>query len=706
MKVIVIGAGISGLTAAIYARRSGWETVVLEKAAVPGGLSTSWKRRGFTFEGGIHWLIGSVGTIPLHDIWTETGALQENNPVYYKDPVYTLIDGDARIPLYRDFHGLPVKGLRDRLALLGLKFHVRCFKHFHQPITDLRGLKVAAPRSFSAWEYVRMLPAVIVTPFLMLQSSRFYARRFSDKRIRALLGAVVDPDINALSLIYTLSTFAFGDSGYPAGGSLRMAGNMADRLRSLGGDIRYGTTALGVERKAGGWSVRTGKGTYEADAVIISADARTAIDKLFREPLTEPWARKMRKGLRTTQCMFMGLGVQDSLSGWPRSMHIVLREPFHAAGITYHGLTVNSYPYETGYAPEGCCALTCLLHGESYDFWNKAKEAGLYQQEKQDVVDRFIEVLSGVIPEIRDKVTVTDMATPLTYERYCDTFEGSYMSSWPARKALFHAPIRYKRGLYFAGQRTLYSGGLPPAAQSGRIAAQALCRDFGMIFNTGVLRYDLGEGAEAFSTYRDAVLPFPVVQGHQVHGDKIAVVDRADMTREELEGYDAFVTNLPGVAVGARTADCVPVLLYDPVKRVVAAVHAGWKGTVLRIVQSVIGTMAGEFGTSPSDLKAVVGPSIGPNSFQVGEEVAAGFREAGFPMESILSFRGDGDGTPMSGGLHIDLWEANRWLLEQAGVRSENIRLTGIDTYTAKAFFSARREGIKCGRIINAIRLV
>ena len=107
MKVVVIGAGISGLTAAIYARRAGCETLVLEKALGPGGLSTSWSRKGYTFEGGIHWLIGSIPSIPLHSVWLDTGALQENNPVYFKDPIYTLVDGDERIPLHRDFHGLP-----------------------------------------------------------------------------------------------------------------------------------------------------------------------------------------------------------------------------------------------------------------------------------------------------------------------------------------------------------------------------------------------------------------------------------------------------------------------------------------------------------------------------------------------------------------------------------------------------------------------
>ena len=85
MKAIVIGAGISGLTCANYLQRSGIRTLVLEQAAFPGGVSTSWKRKGYTFEGGIHWLIGAKESIPLHQIWKDTGALQENNPVYFKD---------------------------------------------------------------------------------------------------------------------------------------------------------------------------------------------------------------------------------------------------------------------------------------------------------------------------------------------------------------------------------------------------------------------------------------------------------------------------------------------------------------------------------------------------------------------------------------------------------------------------------------------
>ena len=132
-----------------------------------------------------------------------------------------------------------------------------------------------------------------------------------------------------------------------------------------------------------------------------------------------------------------------------------------------------------------------------------------------------------------------------------------------------------------------------------------------------LLKYDLGAGVEAFSTRRESALPYPVIQGHQVHGCRVAVIDRADLTRTDLEGYDAFVTALPGVAIGVRTADCVPVLLYDPVARVVAAVHSGWKGTVLHIVRQAIDVMKTQFGCKAEDMHAAIGPSIGPDSFQL-----------------------------------------------------------------------------------------
>ena len=166
------------------------------------------------------------------------------------------------------------------------------------------------------------------------------------------------------------------------------------------------------------------------------------------------------------------------------------------------------------------------------------------------------------------------------------------------------------------------------------------------------------------------------------------------------------MTALPGVAIGVRTADCVPVLLYDPVERVVTAVHSGWKGTVLHIVRKATSVMTTQFGCKAENMRAAIGPSIGPDSFQVGEEVVEQFRESGFPMSEIWTYRGGGNGKPMSGGHHIDLWAANCWLLEQAGLPSGHIQVCGIDTYANASFFSARREGVHCGRIINSLCLM
>ena len=222
-----------------------------------------------------------------------------------------------------------------------------------------------------------------------------------------------------------------------------------------------------------------------------------------------------------------------------------------------------------------------------------------------------------------------------------------------------------------------------------------------------LFRYDIDPNVEAFSTCRDSELPYYVVQPHQVHGTVIMEVTDPMTTRNQLEGVDALMTDVPGVAISVRTADCIPVLLYDPVNRAIAAVHDGWRGTVQRLSRKVIDRMQSRYGTNPADLKAVIGPGIGPESFQVGQEVADEFAAAGFPMDQILKDCGPKAPTadnPMAGGLHIDLWRANEWLLEEAGVKS--IETAGICTYLHNdRFFSARREGTKCGRIINCIKL-
>ena len=184
-----------------------------------------------------------------------------------------------------------------------------------------------------------------------------------------------------------------------------------------------------------------------------------------------------------------------------------------------------------------------------------------------------------------------------------------------------------------------------------------------------------------------------LVMPHQVHD---CVVRRIDGPQQGvIEGVDAVMTDVPQLCIGVSTADCIPVLLYDSTHRVVCAVHAGWRGTVLRVVQKAVETMRDTYGTVPADLQAVIGPGISLDSFEVGDEVYDQFLSAGFDMQPI---------SRREAKWHIDLPMCNRLQLMEAGVPADHIQMTNICTYQQyDRYFSARRLGIQSGRIYTGI---
>ena len=221
------------------------------------------------------------------------------------------------------------------------------------------------------------------------------------------------------------------------------------------------------------------------------------------------------------------------------------------------------------------------------------------------------------------------------------------------------------------------------------------------------MTYEIHPDVCAGTVGRDEALPCPIIQMHQVHDVKVAVVDRGDITQDELDGYDAMMTDLTGVTIGVRTADCIPVLLYDPVKKAAAAIHSGWRGTVSKIISKTVAKMQSTYESKPSDLLAVIGPAICMDCFQVGEEVALKFKETGFDLNSVWAFHGPRTGNGMEGGHHIDLKEACRQTLVESGLKNENIQITGLCTYEDNdLLYSARKEGIECGRNITYIKIL
>ena len=195
-----------------------------------------------------------------------------------------------------------------------------------------------------------------------------------------------------------------------------------------------------------------------------------------------------------------------------------------------------------------------------------------------------------------------------------------------------------------------------------------------------------GSGVEALGfQLEELALP------RQVHSDNVLWMHEAGRP----EATDAVITDQPGLPVCVKTADCIPVLLYDTRQRIVAAVHAGWRGTVSRIVQKTVRQM---HPLDPKDLHAIIGPGISLQQFEVGDEVYDAFFAAGFPMERIARRFPSSNG---EGAWHIDLWDANRFLLQELGV--DDIFVEGTCTRTSEDFYSARRETINTGRNYNGI---
>ena len=275
-----------------------------------------------------------------------------------------------------------------------------------------------------------------------------------------------------------------------------------------------------------------------------------------------------------------------------------------------------------------------------------------------------------------------------------------------------------------------------------------------------MILYDFGPHIAAYTSERDDVVSQDVLLPKLTHSCNVEVVNE----RKMFPDTDALITQVPGLWIGVYSADCVPILVADTRLKVVAAIHAGWRGTVGGITRATVERMTTDFGCRPEDLQAVIGPSISPEAFEVGEEVVMLFRQAAFP-ESIIRHQSSVAGETAAGktaasetaaceteasetaacvtaceaaasitaaceaatcetaasitaceseasniadirssSFYIDLWQANRWLLTEAGLRVEHIQLTGLCTWgLPNRFFSARREGYSTGRIVSAI---
>lgn len=190
-----------------------------------------------------------------------------------------------------------------------------------------------------------------------------------------------------------------------------------------------------------------------------------------------------------------------------------------------------------------------------------------------------------------------------------------------------------------------------------------------------------------------------IVSAQQVHGVNIRIVTSDDAGRgayaydTAILDTDGLITNIPGLLLATFYADCVPIFIFDPLKKVVASVHAGWKGTVGRIGALAVKKMTDTFGSNPKDCMVGVGPSIGPCCYEVDEPVIARFQKEFGWLDQILEINSNGRA-------RLNLWQANRKIMVEAGIMPNNIELANICTCcNPDKLFSYRGENGTTGRM-------
>lgn len=490
-KVIIIGAGIAGLTCGIYAQRSGFDTEIYESHTIPGGECTGWDRKGYHFDGCIHWLVGSKPGTPLNKLWRDTGAV-DDSVKFMRYDVFSRYEEDGKeVIIYTDADKLEKHLLEispeDKPEIKRLCKAVRAMGDFGMPLdkpmdmmTAGDGVKLMAKsiKSLSGMAHYNKL-----TIGELLSS-------FKSPLIKHAILATYPEHYMCMALVSTLAGMNAGDCAYPMGGSRALAKRMENKYLSLGGKVFYKskTEKILVENgKAVGIRLSDGKDTY-ADHIVSCADGYSTLkymlddkftpqiyDKLFSEP----------KKYKTITCSLVFMGVNARLPHDCRGLTFRRKQSVNLNGVTTDIVSLLNYSHEIGFAPEGKSVISCYYQAD-YDYWRSLYDDNeKYETEKKRLVEDAVKMLAERFPETEGKVEVTDVVTPMTYQEFCNAWRGTWMTWVGIDKDIpryFPGILPGLENFIMAGMWTLPPGGLPGASASGRYAAQRLCIQNGIPF--------------------------------------------------------------------------------------------------------------------------------------------------------------------------------------------------------------------------------
>ncbi|MCX7771852.1 MAG: NAD(P)/FAD-dependent oxidoreductase, partial [Clostridia bacterium] len=393
-KLIIIGAGIAGLSAGCYGQINGYDTEIYEMHSIPGGLCTSWHRKGYVFDGCIHWLMGVRPGTSFYKYWQEIGALEGMRFLHHN--LHLQIED-------REGHSIALGADIDELEknLIALSPEdAESIKKLTEGARKLKTMKMPMDKPqdmYSLLDIFGMLRAMgpLMKDMVKLNAISIgeFASQLKSPFLREAIMGIMPTEYPLMIYAMVLATYSNQDAGWPMGGSLAFARAIEKSYLKKGGKIRYNTRVESIiveDNKAVGVKLENGE-IKRADFVLSAADGHTtiykmlggrykneAIDKLYAETLLAPTSVQV------------SLGVDCDLSKEPIAVSVKLEKPLKIGNVENKYFNFRHYGYDPGMAPQGKSAVTSVLYSD-YDYWAELyKDQEAYKAEKQKIADAFI----------------------------------------------------------------------------------------------------------------------------------------------------------------------------------------------------------------------------------------------------------------------------------------------------------------------------
>ncbi|MGF7117552.1 phytoene desaturase family protein [Methanobacterium oryzae] len=482
-KIIIIGGGIAGLSTGVYAQLNGYDATIFEKHSKPGGMCTSWHRKGFTFDYCIHNL-GGTGDVRLREVWDDLGAFEGTEIINHE--VFTRVEdskGNA-LNIYTDLDRLEkhMKEISPEDSKI-IEEYVKAGKSL--PMEDFFAMGMGG--AMSKLKIATNLPKVMKWGKITLND---YAEKFNNEFLRRAFPHVQynmsESNIPMFPHLLFLAGFNAGDMGWPRGGSLEFSRRIAKKFTDLGGELNQSSKVEKIiveDDKAVGIVLANGK-EHRADIIVSAADGHETIYEMLDGKYTTETINKYYDAYEEEQefGLQVFLGLKRDLSSEPHAISLLLDEPVKLELKERDSLYLELFDASTGIAPEGKSVIKVVTKG-NYDYWKKMRDENLenYRNEKEKVYNNILEILEKRFPGITEQVEVHDVTTPATVERYTLNFHG--WQPWPVpdggMKTMISGLSKTLPGLqnfYMVGQWASAMIGVSNAAVMGRSLVKELCK--------------------------------------------------------------------------------------------------------------------------------------------------------------------------------------------------------------------------------------